>query len=105
MPCICMIQAIAGSNGALHDTESGLLKQGQYLANRGLLRATAVIEPQVGAPGLSLPIGLTTTNLPMGLQITARPGDDFEPFAVGRVALRLLCCVRYWRSGHTCMPC
>ena len=55
-------------------TEPYVLFKGQYLPNRQLLRVTAVIEPEVGAPGLSIPIGLTTTSLPVGLQLQARAG-------------------------------
>ena len=49
---------------------------GEFLRNRDLLRITSKIEPVVGAPGLSIPIGLSATGMPVGLQIQARPGVD-----------------------------
>ncbi|KAK9849931.1 hypothetical protein WJX84_011846 [Apatococcus fuscideae] len=48
--------------------------KGRYLLNRDLLRVTSVIEPEIGAPGLNIPIGLGETSLPVGLQIQARSG-------------------------------
>lgn len=35
---------------------------------------TAAVDPIVRAPGLSIPIGLTTDGMPIGLQLQARPG-------------------------------
>lgn len=55
-------------------TEPYTLFKGQYLLNRQLLRVTSVVEPEIGAPGLNLPVGLGDTQLPVGLQIQARPG-------------------------------
>lgn len=55
-------------------TEPYTYFKGDYLPNRSLLRVTAVIEPLVGAPSLSIPVGLTTSQLPVGLQLAARPG-------------------------------
>ena len=55
-------------------TEPYTFFKGQYLPNRNLLRVTSVVEPEIGAPGLNIPIGLGDTNLPVGLQIQARAG-------------------------------
>ncbi|KAK9834649.1 hypothetical protein WJX74_006634 [Apatococcus lobatus] len=57
--------------------------KGRYLLNRDLLRVTSVIEPEIGAPGLNIPIGLGETSLPVGLQIQARSGYDNLLLAVG----------------------
>ncbi len=46
-------------------TEPYTLFKGQYLANRDLLRVTSIIEPEIGAPGLNIPVGLGDTNLPV----------------------------------------
>ena len=48
---------------------------GKYVGNRIALRRTAVIEATVGAPGLSIPIGLGTDGLPVGIQIQTQPGQ------------------------------
>lgn len=41
---------------------------------QAVLRRTAVIEATIGAPGLSIPIGLADNNMPVGFQIQTRPG-------------------------------
>lgn len=47
-----------------------------------VLRRTAIIEATVGAPGLSIPIGLADNGMPVGIQIQSRPGQP--PSAVHR---------------------
>ena len=39
-----------------------------------VLRRTAIIEATIGAPGLSIPVGLADDNMPVGFQLQARPG-------------------------------
>ncbi|KAK9790121.1 hypothetical protein WJX73_005501 [Symbiochloris irregularis] len=45
---------------------------------------TNTVDPIVGVPGLSIPIGLTTDGLPIGLQFQTRPGDDALLLQLGR---------------------
>ncbi|KAK9838245.1 hypothetical protein WJX84_005685 [Apatococcus fuscideae] len=71
-------------------TEPYTLFKGQYLANRDLLRVTSIIEPEIGAPGLNIPVGLGDTNLPVGLQIQARAGYDNLLLAVGEAMQEVL---------------
>ena len=39
-----------------------------------VLRRTAIIEATIGAPGLSIPIGLADDKMPVGFQLQSRPG-------------------------------
>jgi hypothetical protein len=44
----------------------------------------------LGAPGLTIPIGLGISGLPMGLELDAIPGADSRSLALGRVARSIL---------------
>ena len=62
-------------------SEPYTLYRGQYVDSVSTLLWTADMEPEVGAPAISISAGLTTelpdtgTHLPVGLQLQARPGD------------------------------
>lgn len=58
----------------IYSVEPYMLFNGQYVSNRVALRRTAIIEATVGAPGLSIPMGLADNGMPVGIQIQSRPG-------------------------------
>ena len=49
------------------------------------LTAFTALANYVGAPAVSVPMGLTKDNLPMGLQVTARPWDDMTALQIAAV--------------------
>ena len=73
--CNMRIGALMERPRAARSVEPYMLFNGAYVSNRVALRRTAVIEATIGAPGLSIPIGLGTDGLPVGLQIQAQPGQ------------------------------
>ena len=48
--------------------------KGMSMALQVVLRRTAIIEATIGAPGLSIPIGLADDKMPVGFQLQSRPG-------------------------------
>lgn len=58
----------------IYSVEPYMLFNGKYVSNRVALRRTAIIEATVGAPGLSIPMGLADNGMPVGIQIQSRPG-------------------------------
>ena len=55
---------------------------GKAMSVGEVLARGTFLAPRVGAPSLSLPVGLTQ-GLPVGLQLDALPGDDSKLLAVG----------------------
>ncbi|CAL8466175.1 g5711 [Coccomyxa elongata] len=74
----------------IYSVEPYMLFNGKYVSNRVALRRTAIIEATVGAPGLSIPMGLADNGMPVGIQIQSRPGDDNLLLAVGEAIETLL---------------
>lgn len=54
--------------------EAEIAQRCRYTSNRVAIRRTAIIEATVGAPGLSIPMGLADNSMPVGIQIQSRPG-------------------------------
>ena len=54
--------------------EAEIAQRCRYVSNRVAIRRTAIIEATVGAPGLSIPMGLADNSMPVGIQIQSRPG-------------------------------
>ena len=48
------------------------------MALQVVLRRTAIIEATIGAPGLSIPIGLADDKMPVGFQLQSRPGRHLQ---------------------------
>ncbi|EIE21247.1 amidase signature enzyme [Coccomyxa subellipsoidea C-169] len=74
----------------IYSVEPYMLYNGKYVSNRVAIRRTAIIEATVGAPGLSIPMGLADNSMPVGIQIQSRPGSDNLLLAVGEAIEALL---------------
>jgi len=69
---------------------SGTSINGKTLPTNYLMIRNTLVTSFLGAPGLSLPAGMTDTNLPVGLELDGLPGGDASLLAVGRAVEAVL---------------
>lgn len=87
----------------IYSVEPYMLFNGKYVSNRVALRRTAIIEATVGAPGLSIPMGLASDGMPNGIQIQSRPGE--WAFISTKVLHAAFPCAHMHVLSFTCIQC
>ncbi|MGD1836633.1 MAG: amidase family protein, partial [Nitrososphaeraceae archaeon] len=61
-----------------------LIRKKKFTVREALLRNNILFN-LIGFPSLSIPIGMTKKNLPVGLQIVGKPYDDYNVLNFGNL--------------------
>jgi Asp-tRNA(Asn)/Glu-tRNA(Gln) amidotransferase A subunit family amidase len=64
--------------------ESTTTVNGKELPTTAMMIRNTLVTSYLGAPGLSVPAGVTTAGLPTGMELDALPGEDAKLLAMGR---------------------